>query len=602
MWVLSFSPTQDIEWTMKDHKKYPLRSRSSTTRLPIPREEDMMIWTNLNLGEIMPDVATPLSWSMIKPLAEGIFSSFFGWIGLQVKGYPLIGHVAGRLYFNLNFFLGALRRFPTMGDANLTKVLGGAQGELGDVANITIPEEAIPNLQYSLLNVLMNIPNFIRKFISFLPKNAFRFIEMTETKVKELRKRDISSYTERELLRHLHHIFLSVLRATPGIGFSMEGMFFYGTLEKICKNWLGDSDGILVNRLLAGIEGMDSAIAGLELFHLAEKAKLSPEIEHTLSEGREWHRIRTTIESLQGGEDFITQWDLFMREHGHHTRGELELYNPRWADTPEYILRLIQGYLKAPPSLNPITAQRKAERERKRLEKKCRGKLNNPLKQLLFNFTLHQAQMGSVARENIKSRAVRFWTFMRSTIMELGERLSLRGIIDDSDDIFFLRMRELSTILKNEKKLNVKEIVIERRKEYKKNLSLTPPKVVVGKFDTDNFIPDEVVEKATVLKGLAVSPGTATGPARVILRSSTSESVLPGEILVAPFTDPGWTPYFITASGIVMDMGGILSHGSIIAREYGIPTVVNVGSATKIITTGQIIHVDGTKGIVKILD
>lgn len=91
-------------------------------------------------------------------------------------------------------------------------------------------------------------------------------------------------------------------------------------------------------------------------------------------------------------------------------------------------------------------------------------------------------------------------------------------------------------------------------------------------------------------------------PARVILRASNQETVQPGEILIAPFTDPGWTPYFVPAAAIVMDQGGLLSHGSIVAREYGIPAVVNVGPATKLIRTGQIIQVDGDRGEVRVLD
>ena len=103
------------------------------------------------------------------------------------------------------------------------------------------------------------------------------------------------------------------------------------------------------------------------------------------------------------------------------------------------------------------------------------------------------------------------------------------------------------------------------------------------------------------MNGFGVSPGKATGKARVILRADTQEQLLAGEILVAPFTDPGWTPYFVPAAAIVMDEGGVISHGSIVAREYGIPAVVNVGGGTQIIKTGQMIEVDGNNGVVKIL-
>ena len=126
--------------------------------------------------------------------------------------------------------------------------------------------------------------------------------------------------------------------------------------------------------------------------------------------------------------------------------------------------------------------------------------------------------------------------------------------------------------------------------------------MVVGHFDPASAIPEEIDTTARVLKGVAVSPGVATGPARVILRSDADEHVLPGEILVAPFTDPGWTPYFLRAAAIVMDQGGLLSHGSIIAREYGIPAVVNVGPATRIVRTGQMLRVDGLRGQVTLVD
>src|SRR5262249_33399721 len=142
-----------------------------------------------------------------------------------------------------------------------------------------------------------------------------------------------------------------------------------------------------------------------------------------------------------------------------------------------------------------------------------------------------------------------------------------------------------------------------RGKDYTPNKQTRRPAVVVGRFDPSAYhVHEELDRDVRVLTGLAVSSGVATGPARVILHSDTTEQVEPGEILIAPFTDPGWTPYFIRAAAIVMDLGGLLSHGSVIAREYGIPAVANVGPATRLIRTGQQIHVDGNRGEVRILD
>jgi len=186
-------------------------------------------------------------------------------------------------------------------------------------------------------------------------------------------------------------------------------------------------------------------------------------------------------------------------------------------------------------------------------------------------------------------------------LLELGKRLKEKNMLKNEGDIFFLRYEEIAPILQGNADFDIRQVITARRIEYDKNSSVTPPDTVFGRFDPDNYIPDTIDEQAQELKGFGVSPGTATGKARVILRADTDQQLLAGEILVAPFTDPGWTPYFVPASAIVMDEGGLISHGSIVAREYGIPAVVNVGSATRIIKTGQTIQVDGNSGVVRIL-
>jgi pyruvate,water dikinase len=185
-------------------------------------------------------------------------------------------------------------------------------------------------------------------------------------------------------------------------------------------------------------------------------------------------------------------------------------------------------------------------------------------------------------------------------MLEVGRRLVERGALSAGDDVFNLTYDEVPEVLAGRATFDVADTVARRAAEYEKNLTITPPAVVVGRFDPNRYEPDPVDTEATTLTGMGASAGVVEGPARVILRSGTG-GVKPGEILVAPFTDPGWTPYFVNAAGIVVDMGGMLSHGSIIAREYGIPAVVNVGPATKIIKTGQRLRVDGDTGVVTIL-
>jgi pyruvate,water dikinase len=189
----------------------------------------------------------------------------------------------------------------------------------------------------------------------------------------------------------------------------------------------------------------------------------------------------------------------------------------------------------------------------------------------------------------------------RRILLELGRKLAARGLLESPEDIFFLRLEEIDLVRAKDASPSARQLVSARRTEFEKNLQITPPPVVVGAFDPAQYMPIPFDANARILTGLGVSAGVAMGPARVITRAETQERVLPGEVLVAPFTDPGWTPYFLPACAIVMDQGGLLSHGSIIAREYGIPAVVNVGPATQIIRTGQLLKVDGNRGEVRIL-
>ena len=245
--------------------------------------------------------------------------------------------------------------------------------------------------------------------------------------------------------------------------------------------------------------------------------------------------------------------------HGHHTRGEIELLNPRWREQADSVLGLLRGYLVAADEIDPIAAREALARQSALLTDRCRARLSSPLWRPLFIMVLRRARAGAVLRENLKNEAVRF--------IAIG--ITVAG----------------------------------RRAEHRRNQeAVPPPPIVVGRFDRagDRAASPEPVDTAqTVLRGFAVSPGRVTGPARVMLRATEDDHVRAGEILVAPFTDPGWTPCFVTAAGIVMDIGGLLSHGSIVAPD---PAVVNVGHATTTIRTGQMIEVDGSRGVVQLLD
>jgi len=376
-------------------------------------------------------------------------------------------------------------------------------------------------------------------------------------------------------------------------------MIAYFGLQWVCARW--PSDVTYAGRLLAGVGNMDDAQAAMDLWQLAVKASELPELKQLILTGDSWHKIAAAMSDLPQAKPFLQSWNDFMVRHGHHCRAEIELGNPRWSESPDYILGIIRGYICCIDKTNPLENREEIARQRRHLEDRCRRRLRNPIKRLIFGHLLVRSQNAALFRENIKSEAVKLLAAMRRLLVELGVRLHARDIIARPDDIFFLTVQEIEPVVNVRAEFDIKNVIAERRAEYEKWSSVTPPDLIVGRFDPGQYMPEEIGTDVDVVKGLAVSPGVATGKAKVILRTDSDSHLEAGEILVAPFTDPGWTPYFLPAAGIVMNQGSLLSHGAIVARELGIPAVTNVGDATKIIKTGQTIQVDGNRGIVRIL-
>jgi pyruvate,water dikinase len=593
----TFGAPQDIEWATAGGNIFILQSRPITA-LPSRRSfEDRQIWSNLNAGEVVPDVVTPMTWSFIGPLVEEIFQGLLEPFGFSLRGHPVVGLVAGRAYFNLNTFVGIMQKLPGFRTLDPIEMWGGKAG-----SGPHVPPEDVPTIDFRGGVFLTRLPSFLLWFLAHSTYRGLWFAAAMRRKAESIGSADMTSLSDADLTRKLEGWLEETGRTLPdAIAFAGTGAMYLTQLFTLCRRWLGDTDGSLAHRLLAGLGNMESAEAGLAQWRLAALAHAHAGVEQTLLGDGDFRQVRSKLPGVAGGREFLAAWDAFMDRHGHHARGEVELANARWRETPDAVLGVIRGYLRAPGAIDPITAHRECGRQRERLTSDCRRRLWNPLKRALFDFVLGNARRGCLVRENVKSEAVRWLALGRRLIRQLGERLHRRGLLHSGDDVFFLRYQELQPVLRGQADFDVLQTVASRKAEYAHNRTLQPPQVVVGKFDPEHFSADEFDADARVLTGVAVSPGVATGPARVILHADAGEQVLPGEVLVAPFTDPGWTPYFLRAAAIVMDQGGLLSHGSIIAREYGIPAVVNVGPATRIIRTGQTIHVDGGRGRVTVV-
>jgi phosphohistidine swiveling domain-containing protein len=289
--------------------------------------------------------------------------------------------------------------------------------------------------------------------------------------------------------------------------------------------------------------------------------------------------------------------DGFLARHGHRAVAEIDLGMPRWRDDPSYVLGVLAGYLRLEdPGTAPdaVFARGAVAAEAAVAAVVARVRERSAVRAGLVRWALRRTRQLAGLRETHKDHLVRMIADARAELGAVGVELAGRGLLADPDDVFFLDLAESRSALDG---ADHREAVAQRRAEYDRELRRRHvPRVLLS----DGTEPEALVTRVAVegaLVGTAASAGEVTGIARVVLDPSDAR-LEPGEILVAPSTDPGWTPLFLTAGALVMEMGGANSHGAVVAREYGIPAVVGVPDATGAIRTGQVITVDGAAGLV----
>jgi rifampicin phosphotransferase len=273
---------------------------------------------------------------------------------------------------------------------------------------------------------------------------------------------------------------------------------------------------------------------------------------------------------------------------------------PRWSDDPSHLLGVISNYLRLDEAdLDPVAqfkaSQTKAESMITSLTSRVAER--SRLRARLAGWTLRRVRQLAGLREAPKFLLIVALGVMRQNLKAVGSELAATKMIDQTDDVFYLDLGDARRGLAGE---DLRTLIAERREAYQQELKRRHiPRLLLSDGTEPEAVAVEAARADGALTGSPASTGTVTGRARVVL-DPVGAHLEPGEILVAPSTDPGWTPLFLTAGGLVMEMGGSNSHGAVVAREYGIPAVVGVPEATHKIETGQLITVDGAAGLVSL--
>jgi len=290
--------------------------------------------------------------------------------------------------------------------------------------------------------------------------------------------------------------------------------------------------------------------------------------------------------------------DRFLQKYGVRAVAEIDLGVPRWGEEPAHLLGSVANYLvlrekdgAVPPDEQFRRGAREAEATIRTLVE--RAEREDEWKGTLVAFALSRVRELAGLRELIKLGMIRVLARGRRLILEVGAALAEGGRLDRAEDAVFLDVAELRRALAGE---DLRGLVRDRRATREREIGRRhiPRLMLSDGTDVEATLPTR-----EGLTGTPASAGRVTAVARVVM-DPTGAKLEPGEILVAPSTDPGWTPLFLTAAGLVMEMGGAMSHGAVVAREYGIPAVVGVPDATRLIRTGQEIAVDGSAGVVSV--
>jgi pyruvate,water dikinase len=336
----------------------------------------------------------------------------------------------------------------------------------------------------------------------------------------------------------------------------------------------------------------------LGLGDIADVARARPAVADALQEGASLEGIA----AVEGGEEFTTAFEDFLEDFGHRATVELDLNRPRWREDPATLLGSVRANLANETAGEHRERVRElaieAERAANELEARADYGLLGPVRRRITRKLIETYRNTIYTREYPKHYAAEAFAIWREALLDGGRYLASEGVLDRPKDVWHLHKKELSTALDGDSI----EVGIEAwRREVAVHDTLDEPPLLTSEGETPRGAVDRTDVPEGALLGTGVSAGVIEGPAKVV-HDPTAATVEGGEILIAPSANPGWTPLFLNAAEMVVEVGGAISHGALVAREYGLPAVVSVPKATEEIETGQWIRIDGSRGIVELLD
>lgn len=387
---------------------------------------------------------------------------------------------------------------------------------------------------------------------------------------------------------------------------AIRAAFWLGCVRLMLRRWTPDLPAELAVDLSRGTAGVRSAEMGAAIEALAVQARATPFVAACLMEATTAEGTLARLRAEPGAQAFTAAFERFLAVHGHRAMRELDPSVPRWHEDPLPVLLMIRNQMAV--AEKPVSRLEQGVQARDAARREVRRSLDRtspqlaPLRSRLIEFASARARYFFKLRENSRFAHIHIFDALRRRLRVIGTGLVERGLLRQWDDAFLLRWAELEALSVGESSATeTHERLSARRREQRLWARMTAPTTLGIEVDPVDVTAGERIPGRS-LRGLSAAPGLCRGRARVIVDPTLDATLLPGEILVAPFTDPAWTPLFLTAGAAVVEVGSFLSHAGTVAREYGMPCVVDVDRCTVLIRTGDLIEVDGTAGTVRWLD
>jgi pyruvate,water dikinase len=590
---------QDIEWCLADGCFFIVQARPITSLYPVPRAADGRLHLFASFGHVQ------MMTEAMKPLGISVLRTFVPVGDRSPSGESELFQEAGsRLFVDLNPVLRYRRlrhlvpRVLPLADERIARAVAEFL-EREDFRAALRPEKRL-----ELSFVLKAAPFPLSVFGTLLFRNVRRGVMEIDRAMEDLlleRRKWVLEASGPERVRRIRTLLRSLfpdLVKRKVLQNVLPGVIAFRLIGSLSQRWLGDTAELA--SLGRSPPGNVTTEMGLALGDVAVVVRAHPGAMEHLRRATDETFYRE-LREVPGGEDVHRAFRTFLERYGMRGTGEIDITRPRWHEAPTQLIPAIEGHLRggAPGQHRRDfeIGKEEAERAAAHLLERLRVTRGGAMKVMVMRrlTTVYRSRIG--LREHPKYYIVRVLDFVKRAILEEAAGLVGAGLLRSPDEVFWFSLEELEDILRTRR---VNRAVLDgRRARFERDLGLRPPRVITSEGEIVTVTAGAAVPEGA-LAGTAASAGVVEGRGRVV-RKLEGSKLEKGEILIAPYTDPAWTPLFPLASGLVTEVGGLMTHGAVVAREYGIPAVVGVDRATEAIPDGALLRVNGTEGYVEII-